>query len=130
MAESTTKTDAPVERALEPADVELRNPTVVLSMRLDDATARQLHRIAKRRGVRLSDVLREAAAAYAATEASAPGARVAIAGGEALYPVEVALGNWPMSTADPYRARVGPKTLSWIGQQEWPQPRVTAARSG
>jgi hypothetical protein len=128
MAEGTTKTEQPVERALEPVDVELRNPTVVLSMRLDDATARQLHRIAKRRGVRLSDVLREAAVAYAATESSTLGARVAIVGGEELYPVEVSLGNWPMSTADPYRARVGPKTLHWIGQQEVPSPLGVAAR--
>ena len=115
MAEGTTKTDSPVEGALELADVELRNPTVVLSMRLDDATARQLHRIAKRRGVRLSDVLREAAVAYAATETSTLGARVAIVGGEELYPVEDSLGTWPMSTADPHRARVGSRTLSWVG---------------
>ncbi len=46
-------------------DIDVRTPTVVLSVRVDDETARQLHRLAKRRGVRVSDVLRDAAIEYA-----------------------------------------------------------------
>ena len=49
---------------LEPIDVELRNPTVVLSVRLDEATAKQLHRLARQRGVRMSELLRQAAGLF------------------------------------------------------------------
>ena len=101
MAQGTTKSEPAVEGELEPSDVELRNPTVVLSVRLDDSTARQLHKIAKRRGIRLSDVLREAAAAYASAGALDSGVRVAIEGGDQSYPVRVALGSWPVRNEAP-----------------------------
>lgn len=47
--------------------IEVKAPTVVMSVRMDDRTARQLHRLAKQRGVRVSDVLRDAAVEYART---------------------------------------------------------------
>jgi hypothetical protein len=53
-----------VTSRFEPLDVEVRSPTIVLSVRLDEHTAKQLHRWAKQRGVRVSDVLREAAVHY------------------------------------------------------------------
>ena len=55
---------------LAPLDVEARYPTIVLSVRLDDATARQLRVLAHERGVRISDLLREAASALAEGSAS------------------------------------------------------------
>ena len=55
------------EDRLEPVDVEMRSPSVVLSVRLDDLTARRLHGIARARGVRISDLLREAAVTLAAS---------------------------------------------------------------
>ena len=118
MAQGTTKTESTIEGRLEPSDVELRNPSVVLSVRLDDDTARLLHRLAKRRGVRISDVLREAAVAYATTEVSESGVPVAIVGGDERYPVEVTLGSWPVSTEDPHRHRIGSKTLPWVSGQQ------------
>lgn len=50
---------------LEEMDIEVRSPTIVLSVRLDDATARQLRILAQERGVRISDLLREAAVSLA-----------------------------------------------------------------
>ena len=52
------------ESDLEPMDVELRTPSVVLSVRLDAATARAVHDLARRRGARMSDLLREAVSAW------------------------------------------------------------------
>ena len=49
---------------LEPLEVEVRNASVVLSVRLDETTARRLRVIAHQRGVRISDLLREAAVAF------------------------------------------------------------------
>lgn len=50
---------------LEPVEIDVRAPSLVLSVRLDEATAKQLHAVARRRGVRISDVLRDAAVSYA-----------------------------------------------------------------
>ncbi len=52
---------------LEPVDIAVRDPSVVLSVRLDGETARQLHAIASVRGSRISDVLRDAAVEFART---------------------------------------------------------------
>jgi Ribbon-helix-helix protein, copG family len=59
---------------LEPLDIEVRSPTIVLSVRLDDATARRLRVLAHQRGMRISDLLREAASSLAegATGKSSP----------------------------------------------------------
>jgi hypothetical protein len=67
MAKGTTKTVStePMGRDLEELDIEVRSPSVVISVRVDNDTARQLHRLAKRRGVRVSEVLRDAATDYA-----------------------------------------------------------------
>jgi predicted DNA-binding ribbon-helix-helix protein len=121
MEESKAKTESPVEDEPERSDMELRNPSVVLSVRLDDATTRQLHRIAKRRGVRLSDVLREAAIAYASADALGSGVRVVIEGGVQHYPVQVALGTWPVSS-ESQRARRGSATLEWPERPTEPVP--------
>jgi hypothetical protein len=64
MAAGATKADQMTDR-YEALDIELRNPTVVLSVRLDEAVAKELHRWAKQRGVRVSDILRDAASQYA-----------------------------------------------------------------
>lgn len=69
MAKSKTRTISAVTEELEPLEVEVKAPTVVLSVRLDEATAKRLHAIAKRRGVRVSDVLRDAATAFGETHA-------------------------------------------------------------
>jgi hypothetical protein len=61
----------------EPVEIELRSPTVVLSVRLDEATAKALHRIARQRGLKLSDVLRDAAVTYARYAADEPSRSVA-----------------------------------------------------
>ena len=50
---------------LEKMDIEVRSPTIVLSVRLDDATARQLRILAQERGIRISELLREAAVSLA-----------------------------------------------------------------
>jgi hypothetical protein len=65
---------------LEPADIVVRDPSVVLSVRIDSGTARQLHTIAKQRGARISDVLRDAAAEYARTKAGDPEMRFELMG--------------------------------------------------
>ena len=52
---------------LEQSDIELRNPSVVLSVRLDGATAKALHQLAVHRGERVSEVLREAVLACVRT---------------------------------------------------------------
>jgi hypothetical protein len=62
MATSTPAQPALDVSDLEPIDVEVRNPSVVLSVRLDGDMARALHGLARRRGRRLSDLMREAAA--------------------------------------------------------------------
>ncbi len=55
---------------LEPADVVVRTPSVVLSVRLDEETARALKRIAGDRNLRMSDAVREAVSAYVRTTGS------------------------------------------------------------
>jgi hypothetical protein len=59
-----TDKDETEEIELEASDVELRNPSVVLSVRLDGATAKALHQLARKRDARMSDLLRDAVAAY------------------------------------------------------------------
>lgn len=54
-----------VNDELERVEVEVRSPSLVLSVRLDEPTAKRLHALARQRGVRISDLLREAATAYA-----------------------------------------------------------------
>jgi len=55
---------------LEQIDVELRNPSVVLSVRLDGETAKALHQLARQRGARVSEALREAVVAWVASGAA------------------------------------------------------------
>lgn len=55
---------------LEQIDVELRNPSVVLSVRLDGDTAKALHQLARKRGERVSEALREAVVAWVASAAA------------------------------------------------------------
>ena len=59
------KPDELVE-VLERIDVDNRPTSVVVSVRLESDLARELGGVARTRGVRLSDVLREAAKTYAA----------------------------------------------------------------
>lgn len=58
---------------LEPIDVELRNPSVVVSVRLDRDTAQRLSGLARVTGRRVSDLLREAASTYVAQGVERPG---------------------------------------------------------
>ena len=62
-----THEDMDAEERLERVEVELRSPTVVLSVRLDEETAKALHALARQRGLRISDLMREAATAFAAS---------------------------------------------------------------
>jgi hypothetical protein len=65
MAEDKMTDENKIEEIeLEASDVELRNPSVVLSVRLDGATAKALHQLARKRDARMSDLLRDAVAAY------------------------------------------------------------------
>jgi hypothetical protein len=74
---------------LEPIDVEVRGPSVVLSVRLDGDTARALHALARRRSRRLSDLMREAAASLLRDSGSdSPRYLVSGAG------VKVTVGDW------------------------------------
>src|SRR5690348_14399585 len=57
------KSDEAME-ALEPVEVDNRPASVVVSVRLESDLARDLTRAARSRGLRLSDVLREAARAF------------------------------------------------------------------
>lgn len=57
--------EAEATNRLEPMDIEVRRPTIVLSVRLDDVTARRLRGLAQERGVRISELLREAAMSLA-----------------------------------------------------------------
>lgn len=54
------------EEALEPVEVDNRPTSVVVSVRLESDLARELTGVARTRGLRLSDVLREAARTYSA----------------------------------------------------------------
>lgn len=64
MAKSTPSASGAKEVRLEESDLELTDPTIVMSVRLDNVTARRLHAAAKSRGVRVSELLREAATQY------------------------------------------------------------------
>jgi hypothetical protein len=84
----------------EDIDVEVRTPTVVLSVRLDEKVAKELHRQAKQRGVRVSDILREAARQYAQTTPRPSGAVYVVEGGQ-----NVGLGVSSVSTQSPREVR-------------------------
>lgn len=60
------------ETDLERMDVELRTPSVVLSVRLEAETARAVHDLARKRGVRMSDLLREAVSAWVVNGTTGP----------------------------------------------------------
>ena len=67
--------DQPSEEGnLEPIDIDSRPQSVVLSTRLDAALARELGALARSQGRRISDVLRDAAAAYLAEPRTHKGA--------------------------------------------------------
>jgi hypothetical protein len=51
----------------EELEIQVKDPTIVVSVRLDASTAKQLGQLAQIKGQRLSDLLREAVTAYAAT---------------------------------------------------------------
>lgn len=84
----------------EDLDVEVRTPTVVLSVRLEEEVAKELHRQAKQRGVRVSDILREAARQYARTASQASGVVYVVEGGR-----NVGLGVSSVSTQSPREVR-------------------------
>jgi predicted transcriptional regulator len=63
---------ADLEESLDQVDIQVKNPTIVVSVRLDPATAQQLSQIARLRGQRISDLLREAVVSYAATGGDEP----------------------------------------------------------
>jgi hypothetical protein len=65
---------------LEEVDIEVREPTVVMSVRLDGGTAKAIAALARTKGRKVSDVLREAAASYAASGGEPHGATFEIRG--------------------------------------------------
>lgn len=83
--------------ALEEVDIEVRNPTVVMSVRLDGETARAVGALARAKGRKVSEILREAAVAYAA------------AGGETeVMTFELKADTWGV--------RMGPRTAMTSGR--------------
>jgi Ribbon-helix-helix protein, copG family len=78
---------------LEHVEVELRSPTVVLSVRLDEKTGKQLQALARNRGVRLSEVLREAAVAYAASAPQEQETPYVVGYGRQHFAIGVAAAN-------------------------------------
>jgi hypothetical protein len=111
--------------SLEPSDLELKNPTIVMSVRLDNQTARRLHVMAKLRGVNLSDLLREAAVHYLSTAVGntedkyvVTGAitRLAVGGVSARYetqpPFEPSTATW----GEPQPLRVVPTAHATTGR--------------
>jgi len=90
----------PMNDRFEDLDVELRNPTVVLSVRLEEGVAKELHRLAKQEGVRVSDVLREAARLYARTGPAGKGVAYTVEGGK-----NVGIGISSITTQSPREVR-------------------------
>ena len=86
--------------ALELEDVEVRSPSVVLSVRLDPETAKRLHRIAREQGRRMSDVLRDAAAALAKSEGSADRPVSEVSGADLIWKY----GQWLAASIEGGRA--------------------------
>lgn len=119
--------DIQVEDRLERVDVELRSPSVVLSVRLDERTAKQLHELARRRHVRMSDLLREAATEYAAATAQDASRRYEVV--YARHRLAVGVGS-TISLATP-RAQstqdTGNVESGWGGG---PQTQASAATAG
>lgn len=99
MATRTTKAEQVTDR-YDPLDVELRNPTVVLSVRLDEVVAKELHRWARQRGVRVSDILRDAAIQYAKTGPEQADVSYTVRGG-----LNVGIGISSVTTEAPREAR-------------------------
>jgi hypothetical protein len=101
----------PVARHLEPIEVVSEPASVVVSVRLDNETARRLAKAARDRGVRLSDVLREAARAYAEHEPVKYRPSMYVQGG--AY-VVVGSREW---TSEPHdQPRGTPRTIPWSGR--------------
>lgn len=94
---------------LEPVDIALRSPSVVLSVRLDGDTARQLHAIARLRGSRISDVLRDAAVEFVRMGSGATGMSLEMEGAD----LRVVIGTRAIDT-DVVHAPQSASVIPWI----------------
>lgn len=94
---------------LEPVDIAVRDPSVVLSVRLDGDTARQLRAIARRRGTRISDVLRDAAVECARMGSAETGISLEMEGAD----LRVVIGRRAIST-DVVRAPQSASVIRWL----------------
>jgi len=84
-----------MNQELELQEFDSRPRSVVLSVRLDLETARRLHHMARRRGVRVSDLLREAAKAFVDREEVDSWPAVEVVGG-----VTFSVGRAPWPSAE------------------------------
>ena len=103
---------------LEPVDIAVRDPSVVLSVRLDSGTARQLHAMARLRGSRISDVLRDAAVEFARTGLAETGVSLEMEGAD----LRVVIGRRAINT-DIVRAQHSASFIRWL-----PGVRTAASR--
>lgn len=79
MAKGAPETRDSAEMRLEASDLVLRDPTVVMSVRLDNVSARRLHAVARNRGLKVSELLREAATYYL-NSGDVPGPKYVVTG--------------------------------------------------
>ena len=114
------------EDRLERVDVELRAPSLVLSVRLDEKTGRQLHRIARERGMRISELLREAATAYATAVEAERSRPYAVEYGTQKVSFGVVLVNSHGFARGPSEADLITAGTGWEG----PSVRTSLAMSG
>lgn len=115
---TTAKVDAVDAEDLEPVDIAARDPSVVLSVRLDSGTARQLHAMARLRGSRISDVLRDAAVEFARMGSTDTGVSLEMAGAD----LRVVIGRRAINT-DIVRAPQSASVIPWL-----PGARTAASR--
>ena len=100
-----------VARVLEPDEVEVRNPTIVVSVRLDEGLAKDVSRLARRKGQRISDVLRDAATAYVDQAARESAPRYEVESG----PVSFVVGVRQWATSNPKLERPASVPVSATG---------------
>ena len=94
---------------LEPVDIAVRDPSVVLSVRLDSGTARQLHAMARLRGSRISDVLRDAAVEFARRGTAESGTSLEMEGAD----LRVVIGRRAINT-DVVRTSQSASVIRWL----------------
>lgn len=96
MAGGTGTAEMTPDNGLEREDIEIRAPSVVVSVRLDQETAKRLHRMARDQGRRMSDVLRDAAVALASRREAVDQPVSEVSGAD----FTVRSGQWPVASIE------------------------------